>query len=147
MPVHAMSTLRCLRWLFVVTVGVSILFPSFVLLGASNLPQHGWSKSAGNVFWLTALFAPCPALLAWYGYRAVSKAERGIRGWPEPPVLGGAAVGALVVSTVQLVASITDPTSGIIIAIPGMLLALQTLGALAGALIVAVAQKLLAGRE
>jgi hypothetical protein len=142
-----MRTVRCLRWLFVVTVAASILFPSLVRLGASNLPQHGWSKSAGDVLWLTALFAPCPALLAWYGYRAVSKAERGMRGWPEPPVLGGAAVGALIVSALQLVDSITDPTSGIIIAIPGMLLALQTVGALAGAVIAAVAQKLLSGHE
>lgn len=99
------------------------------------------------MFWLTALFAPCPVLLAWYGFRAVSKAERGVRGWPEPPVLAGAAVGALVASALQLVDSISDPTSGIIIAIPGMLLALQTVGALAGAVTVAVAQKLLAGRE
>lgn len=147
MPVHAMRTLWRLRWLFIVTAGTSILLPSLALLGASNLPQHGWGSSASDVFWLTALFAPCPALLAWYGYRAVKKAERGVRGWPEPPVLGGAAVGALIVSAPQLLDSIADPTSGIIIAIPGMLLALQTVGALAGAVIAAVAQKLLAGRE
>lgn len=142
-----MRVLSLLRWLFILIACAAILFPSLVLLGASNLQQHGWSTNAGDVFWLTALFAPCPALLAWYGYRTVSKAERGVHGWPEPPVLGGAAAGALLVSALQLVDSISDPTSGIIIAIPGMLLALQTVGALAGAVIAAVVRRLLARRE
>ena len=98
------------------------------------------------MLWLTVLFAPGPAVLAWYGYRTIRKAEHGVRGWPEPPVLGGAAIGALIVSALYLVDGVTDPISGIIMAIPGMLLASQTVGALAGALITAVVQKLAAGR-
>jgi hypothetical protein len=75
----------------------------------------------------------------------ISRAEHGVRGWPEPLVLGGAVIGALIVSALQLVDGVADPTSGIIMAIPGMLLAMQTIGALAGAMVTVVAQKLLAG--
>jgi hypothetical protein len=138
-------TARYLRWLFAFTVGAAVLLPSLVLFGVPDKPQHGWSTSAGDVLWLTALFAPGPAALGWYGCRAVSRAEHGVRGWPGPPVLGGAAIGAIVVSVSQLVDGVTDPTSGVIMAIPGMLLAMQTVGGLAGAVITAVAQKLLAG--
>lgn len=146
MPVHAMQTLRYLRWLFAFTVSAAVLLPSLVLLGVPNMPQRGWSTSTGDVLWLTALFAPGPAVLGWYGFKAISRAEHGVRGWPEPPVLGGAAIGAVIVSALYLVDGVTDPTSGIIMAIPGMLLASQAVGALAGALITAVAQKLIAGR-
>jgi hypothetical protein len=145
LPVHAVRTTRYLRWLFVCTVGAAVLLPSLVLLGVPDAPQHGWSTSAGDVLWLTALFAPGPAVLGWYGNHAIKRAERGVQGWPAPPVLGGAAIGALILSTLQLVDGVTDPTSGIIMAIPGMLLAIQVVGALAGAVIAAVAQKLLAG--
>ena len=145
MPVHAVQTLRYLRWLFAFTVGAGVLFPSLALLGVPDTPQHGWSTSAGDVLWLTALFAPGPAVLGRYGNYAINRAERGVPGWPAPPVIGGAAIGALIASTFQLVDGVTDPTSGIIMAIPGMLLAIQTVGALAGAVITAVAQKLLAG--
>ena len=145
MPVHAVPTTRYLRWLFAIIVGAAVLFPSLVLLGVPDTPQHGWSTSAGDVLWLTTLFAPGPAVLAWYGCRAINRAERGVPGWPAPPVIGGAAIGALIVSAFQLVDGVTDPTSGVIMAIPGMLLAIQTVGALAGAVITAVAQKLLAG--
>ena len=141
-----MRTYRYLRWLFTFTAGAAVLLPLLVLLSVPDTPQHGWSRSAGDVLWLTVLFAPGPAVLAWYGYRTIRKAEHGVRGWPEPPVLGGAAIGALIVSALYLVDGVTDPISGIIMAIPGMLLASQTVGALAGALITAVVQKLAAGR-
>ena len=146
MPVHAMRTLRYLRWLFAFTGGAAVLLPSLVLFGVPDMPQHGWGTSAGDVLWLTVLFAPGPAVLGWYGYKAASRAERGVRGWPEPPVLGGAAIGALIVSALYLVDGVTDPTSGIIMAIPGTLLASQGVGALAGAMITAVTRKLLTGR-
>jgi hypothetical protein len=61
-------------------------------------------------------------------------------------VLGGAAVGAVIVSAVYLVDGVTDVTSGIIMSIPGVLLASQTVGALAGAVITAVARKWFARR-
>ena len=146
LPVHAMRTLRYLRWLFAITIGAAVLLPALVLFGVTDKPQHGWSTSAGDVFRLTMLFAPGLAVLGWYGYKATSRAEHGARGWPEPPILGGAAIGALIVSALQLVDGVTDPIGGIVMAIPGMLLAAQTVGALAGALITAVAQKLVAGR-
>ena len=146
MPVDTMRTLRYFRWLFAFTGGSAVLLPLVVLFGVRDAPQHGWDTSAGDALWLTALFAPGPAVLAWYGYKTIRRAEHGIRGWPEPPVLGGAAIGALIVSALYLVDGVTDPTSGIIMAIPGTLLASQGVGALAGAMITAVTQKLLTGR-
>ena len=101
MPVHTTRTLRYLRWLFAFTGGAAVLLPLLVLFSVRDAPQHGWNTSAGDVLWLTALFAPGPAAL---------------------------------------------PTGGMIMAIPGMLLASQAVGALAGAVITAVAQWLRAGR-
>ncbi len=94
-PVHAMRTLRNLRLLFSFTVSAAVLLPSLVLYGVPDMPQHGWGTSAGDVLWLTVLFAPGPAVLGWCGYKATSKAEHGVRGWPEPPVVGGAEIDAL----------------------------------------------------
>ena len=95
MPVHAVPTTRYLRWLFAIIVGAAVLFPSLVLLGVPDTPQHGWSTSAGDVLWLTTLFAPGPAVLGWYGNYAIDRAERGVPGWPAPPVIGGAVVTAV----------------------------------------------------
>jgi len=50
------------------------------------------------------------------------------------------------VSEVYLVDGVTDVTSRIIMAIPGVLLASQTVGALTGAVITAVARKWFARR-
>jgi hypothetical protein len=47
--------------------------------------------------------------------------------------LGGAAVGAVIVPAVYLVDGVKDPTSGMSMAIPVMLLASKSVGALAGA--------------
>jgi len=145
-PVHTTRTLRYLRWLFAFTGGAAVLLPLLVLFNVWDAPQHGWNSSVGDALWLTVLFAPGPVVLAWYGYKTIRRAEHGLRGWPEPPVLGGAAIGALFVSALYLVDGVTDPTSGMIMAIPGMLLASQAAGALAGAVITAVAQWLRAGR-
>ena len=141
-----MRTVRFLRWVFALTAGVAILLPLLVLFSVRDTPQYGWDTSAGDLLWLTALFAPGPAAVAWYGYKSTGRAEHGVRSWPEPPVLGGAAIGALIVSALCLVDGVTDPTSGIIVAIPGMLLTSQAVGALVGAVITALAQRLLAAR-
>jgi hypothetical protein len=113
LPVHAARTARYLRWLFVFTGGAAVLLPSLVLFGVADNPQHGWSTNAGDVLWLTALFAPGPAVLGWYGYRAISRAEHGVRGWPEPLVLGGAVIGALAGAMVTVVAQKLLAGSGV----------------------------------
>lgn len=140
-----MGALRYLRWLFAFTGVAAFLLPLLILVSVRNKPQYGWDASAGDVLWLTVLFAPGPVALAWYGYKTTRRAERGVRGWPEPPVLGGAAIGALIVSALFLVDGVTDSTSGIVMAIPGTLLWSQLIGALAGAVITVVARRLLAG--
>lgn len=142
----AIRSVLLLKLLFTSTIAMAAFLPSLVLICATDKPQHGWNTSSGDMLWLTTIFAPGLVILGSLGHKAIRRVEQGIPVFPEPAVLGGAAIGALVVSGMLLVDGVTDPTSGIVMAIPGTLLASQVSGALAGAVITGLARRLSAGR-